>query len=310
MKHLFILLTILGVSFAYAQDKKSTEKLLDKIVAVINTRVISLSEIDRMKQTLEARREISPVIYTEQKYSPKELLNIAIRSFIIRDKIAAQGYVINDDAVESRIKMTEERLGLKRADLLQFLKTKGLTYEEYFEIIRETMEFNIFAQRIIAPLISVTEQEIKNEYYRRNSTNNALSFKYKLVDFYIPEEKVGQKGQDKFLQVLKDYQLTGKLPEAYRELETNNLDNLRADSLPKELASVLKVTAEGSFSKPVELNNYLHVFYVQKKDLVESEDFMKFKDQIQNEIFMNKGKAVTTNWFDREYSNYYIKNLL
>ncbi|MFP5386620.1 MAG: peptidylprolyl isomerase [Bacteriovoracia bacterium] len=310
MKHLFILLTILGVSFAYAQDKKSTEKLLDKIVAVINTRVISLSEIDRMKQTLEARREISPVIYTEQKYSPKELLNIAIRSFIIRDKIAAQGYVINDDAVESRVKMTEERLGLKRADLLQFLKTKGLTYEEYFEIIRETMEFNIFAQRIIAPLISVTEQEIKNEYYRRNSTNNALSFKYKLVDFYIPEEKVGQKGQDKFLQVLKDYQLTGKLPEAYRELETNNLDNLRADSLPKELASVLKVTAEGSFSKPVELNNYLHVFYVQKKDLVESEDFMKFKDQIQNEIFMNKGKAVTTNWFDREYSNYYIKNLL
>ena len=310
MKQLLILLTILSVSITHAQDKKSSEKLLDKIVAVINTRVISLSEIERMKETLEARKEISPVIYTEGKYSQKELLNIAIRSFIIRDKIAAQGYVINDDAVESRIKMTEERLGLKRADLLQFLKTKGLTYEEYFEVIRETMEFNIFAQRIIAPLISVTEQEIKNEYYRRNSTNNALSFKYKLVDFYIPESKVSQNGQNQFLQVLKDYQLTGKLPEEYRELETNNLDDLRADSLPKELASALKVTAEGSFSKPVELNNYLHVFYVQKKDLVESEDFMKFKDQIQNEIFMSKGKAVTTNWFDREYSNYYIKNLL
>lgn len=298
------------MGLSHAQVKKTSEKLLDKIVAVVNTKVISLSEIERMRDTLPARKEVSPVIYTEKKYTPKELLDVMIRSFIIRDKINAQGYVINDDAVESRIKMTEERLGLKRADLLQFLKGKGLTYEEYFEIIRETMEFNIFAQRIIAPLISVTEQEIKNEYYRRNSTNSALSFRYNLVDFYIPEEKLIDKSENKFLAVLKDYQLTGKLPEEYRALESNNLDNLSEDALPKKLSSVLKKTAEGSFSSPVSLNNHLHIFYVQKKDLVESQDFLRYKDQIQNEIFMTKGKSVTNNWFDREYSNYYIKNLL
>jgi peptidyl-prolyl cis-trans isomerase SurA len=298
------------MGFAHAQDKKSSEKLLDKIVAVVNTRVVSLSEINRMASTLEARREVSPIVYTEKKYDKKGLLDILIKSTIIRDKINAQGYVINDDAVESRIKMTEERLGLRRADLLEFLKGKGLTYEEYFEIIRETMEFNIFAQRIIAPLISVTEQEIKNEYYRRNSTNNALAFKYNLTDFYIPEDKLIDKSENKFLAVLKDYQLTGKLPEEYRDLETNNLDNLNEDGLSKDLKVVLKNTAEGSFSKPVSLSNHLHVFYVQKKDLVESQDFLKKKDIIQNDIFMSKGKSVTNNWFDREYANYYIKNLL
>lgn len=298
------------MTLAHAQDKKSSEKLLDKIVAVVNTRVISLSEIQRIEATLPARQEISPMIYSEKKYNQQELLNIIIRSFIIRDKINAQGYVINDDAVESRIKMTEERLGLRRADLLAFLKGKGLTYEEYFEVIRETMEYNIFAQRIIAPLISVTEQEIKNEYYRRNSTNNALSFKYNLVDFYIAQDKLVDKNENRFLAVLKDYQLTGKLPEEYRDLETSQLDNLNEDGLAKELAAILKTTSEGSFSKSIMLNNYLHVFYVQKKDLVESQDFLKKKDEIQNDIFMSKGKSVSKNWFDREYSNYYIKNLL
>ncbi len=298
------------MSFAHAQVKNSAPVLLDKIVAVVNTRVISLSEIQRIEATLEARREVSPLIYSAKTYNQKALIDTVIRSFIIRDKINAQGYVINDDAVESRIKMTEERIGLRRADLLEFLKTKGLTYEEYFEVIRETMEYNIFAQRIIAPLISVTEQEIKNEYYRRNTTNNALSFKYNLVDFYISEEKLIDKNEERFLAVLKDYQLTGKLPEEYRSLETNQLDNLNEDGLAKELAKILKTTAEGSFSKSISLNKYLHVFYVQKKDLVESQDFLKHKDQIQNEIFMSKGKSVSDNWFDREYSNYYIKTLI
>lgn len=309
MNFLILLLT-LSIGSAFAQEKKSTETLLDKIVAVVNTRVISLSEIQRMEKTLEARKEVSPMIYSAKKIDQKALVDIVIKSFIIRDKINSQGYVINDDAVESRIKMTEERLGLRRADLLNFLKGKGLTYEEYFELIRETMEYNIFAQRIIAPLISVTEQEIKNEYYRRNSTNNALAFKYNLVDFYIPEDQLIDKSQDRFLSVLKDYQLTGKLPEEYRALESNNLENLNEDGLSKELAQVLKTTAEGSFSKAISLNKHLHIFYVQKKDLVESQDFLRFKDQIQNDIFMTKGQSVSSNWFDREFSNYYIKKML
>lgn len=302
---ILILLSFLGLSTAWAQDK-----LLDKIVAVVNTKVISLSEINRLGATLPARREVSPIIYNEDKYSDKALLDLMIRSFIIRDKITAQGYVINDDAVESRIKMTEDRLGLKRADLLVFLKTKGITYEEYFEVIRETMEYNIFASKIIAPLISVTEQEIKNEYYRRNSANNALAFKYNLVDFYIPESALVDKDEKKFLAVLKDYQLTGKLPSDYSALESNNLENLNEDGLSKDLAKVLKTTSEGSFSNAISLSGHLHVFYVQKKDLVESQDFTRRKEQIQNEIFTVKGKSVSNNWFDREYSNYYIKNLL
>ena len=300
----------MGISSALTSGAHAQEKLLDKIVAVVNTRIVSLSEINRMEDTLPARKEISPVVYSENKYKTKDLLDIIIKSFIIRDKINAQGYVINDDAVESRIKMTEERLGLRRADLLNFLKTKNLSYEEYFEIIRETMEYNVFASRIIAPLISVTEQEIKNEYYRRNSANNALSFKYKLVDFYVSESDLVDKNEKRFVEVLKDYQLTGKLPEEYKELETNNLENLNEDSISKDLKKILKTTSEGSFSRASSIGGYLHVFYVQKKDLVESQDFLKFKEQIQNDIFMNKGKSVTANWFDREFSNYYIKNLL
>lgn len=289
----------------HAQDK-----LLDKIVAVINTRVVSLSELDRMMETLPARRELSPLVFTEKTYDQKKLLTTVMQSYIVRDKINAIGYVITDDQVESRIRMTEERVGFKRSDLLSYLKSKGVTFEEYFEIIRETMEYNVFASRIIGPLISVTEQEVKNEFYKRNSSNKALSFKYNLVDFYLPESTLVDANDEVLVSVLKDYQLTGRLPEAYKNMETNKLEQISEEGLNSNMATALKTANEGSFSNPIRINGTVHVFYVEKKDLVESQQYLQFKDQLEQEIMMEKGKAVSKNWFDREYNNYYIKNYL
>lgn len=286
------------------------EKLLDKIVAVINTRVVSLSELDRMEETLHARRELSPLVFTEAKYDKKQLLQTVIQSYIVRDKIGAQGYVITDDQVEGRIKMTEERVGFKRSDLLTYLKSKGVTFEEYFEIIRETMEYNVFASRIIGPLISVTEQEVKNEFYKRNTSNKALSFKYNLIDFSIPQSELVDSSDDALINILKDYQLTGRLPEAYKNMETNKIDQISEEGLNTEMSSSLKSANEGSFAKPIRLNGVVHVFYVEKKDLVESQQYLQFKDRLEQEIMMEKGKSVSKNWFDREYNNYYIKNYL
>ncbi len=289
----------------HAQDK-----LLDKIVAVINTRVVSLSELERMEVTLPARRELSPLVFTEATYDKKKLLNTVIQTYIVRDKIGAQGYVVTDDQVEGRIKMTEERVGFKRSDLLNYLKSKDVTFEEYFEIIRETMEYNIFASRIIGPLISVTEQEVKNEFYKRNTSNKALSFKYNLVDFYMPETALIDKSDVALISVLKDYQLTGRLPEAYKDIETSKLENISEEGINPAMANSLKTANEGSFATPVNINGMVHVFYVEKKDLVESQQYLEFKDRLEQEIMMEKGKSVSKHWFDREFNNYYIKNYL
>jgi len=303
MKKIFLLLLL-------SMNVHAQEKLLDKIVAVINTRVVSLSELDRMEETLGARRELSPLVFTEAKYDKKGLLQTVIQSYIVRDKIGAQGYVITDDQVEGRIKMTEERVGFKRADLLNYLKSKGVTFEEYFEIIRETMEYNVFASRIIGPLISVTEQEIKNEFYKRNTSNKALSFKYNLIDFTIPENELTKSTDEALVNILKDFQLTGRIPEAYKDMETNKLENISEEGLNQAMSDSLKTANEGSFAKPVRINGLIHVLYVEKKDLVESQQYLQFKDRLEQEIMMEKGKAVSKNWFDREYNNYYIKTYL
>jgi peptidyl-prolyl cis-trans isomerase SurA len=300
-----ILTLLLSVGSSHAQDK-----LLDKIVAVVNGRVYSLSELKRVDATLGARREISPFLYAAKAYQQTELLDLMIKTQVIRDKIGSQGYVVGDDAVESRISMTEQKLGLNRDSLLEFLKGKGVTYEEYFEIIREAMEYNLFTTRIIGPLVTVTEQELKNEFYKRHSNDKALSFTYELVDFSVPESEAKGKTPDTFVSALKDYQVTGRLGYGYQDLDASPLENIKEDALASSIQTALSKTPEGNFAPPIVLGGRLHSFYVKKKDLVESAAYLRSKERLEEELFTEKSHSLTANWFDREYTNYYIKKSL
>lgn len=289
----------------------SYSKLLDKVVGGINENIYTLSELRRIKNTISIRKEISPFIYTKDSYQESEILTLLQRNFVIKDKLSELGFVISDDAVESRINETERSLGLNRTELLQFLSTKNITFNEYFELIRQAMQYSVFQRRIIAPLITITDQELKNYYYKNNSNNKVLRFKYKVVDFSLPSSSIITSEDEYNLpNVLQKYQKTGVIPEMYKDIDTMDLGNISDEDIPKELSNLLKQTDEKSFSKPYKKDGTTHSFYVVEKDLVESTEFIKQKNMIYNQIFMERSESVSNNWFNREILNYYIVNNL
>lgn len=285
-------------------------KLVDKIAGVINDQLFTLSEVEQIKKTLKARQEISPLLYPKDLNENNEILNSLYHSFIIKDKLNTLGYVVTDDAVESRINETERRLNLNRSELLKFLKSKSISFEEYFEVIRQTMEYNILNSRVIAPLISISDQELKTYYLKHSPKNKALEFNYEVVDFFISENRVLKNDKSNLVGVLSEYQRTGTLPEAYKDFETLDLGLITDGDLPNEFSKVLKVTDEGHFSTPILKDKKLHVFYLKKKDLKESNDYLAKKELIYNELFTERAVEFTKKWFEREYTNYYIQSHL
>jgi peptidyl-prolyl cis-trans isomerase SurA len=285
-------------------------KLLDRIAGVINDRVVTLSEVQQIRRTLKARREISPLVYDKSKFSNKEILDKVFFSYIIRDRLSQVGYVVSDDSVEGRIRMTEKRLGISRSELMKYLRSEKVGFEEYFEVIRETMELNIFNGQIIAPLVSITEQEVKNTFYKKNSNNKALDFKYTLVDFSLPMSAIDKGGLKDLPRIMKNYRLTGNIPEAYKEIESNVIPDISEDSLSPQIKSTLKPVGEGEFSKALVIGDVVHIFFVKVKNLQESDIFAKQKERIKNQIYFDMSKKISKSWFEKEKPNYFIKYLL
>ena len=282
-------------------------KLLDKIVAVSGNEIITFSEIKRIQSNLAARRQISPFIYTQNIKTFEDLVKIQVESNLIKQTLSEKGIIVNDDQVESQIRSTEQRLGLGRQELLNFLSSNNLSFEEYFELIRQTIEFNVFNQRVILPLVSVTEQEIKNTFYKQNSKNKTLSFRYTLVDFTISENDLPPTNFKDFKETLKQFQITGNIPERYSSMATNVLGDISEDGLNENLKKILNETSEGEFSDPVKLGSDYHVFYVKKKDLVESEIYLENKDRVKSQIIQKRAEEVRNSWFKRESDDQYVR---
>lgn len=300
-----ILSLIFLISFIFPSYSKA--RLLDKIMAVVNDKTITLSQVRRVRKNIKARKNISPQIYKQDNYSDRQIVDIFINRNIIRDKLTDLGYVINDDQVESQIKQTEKRLGLTRDSLMDFLKSNNTTFDEYFETIRETIEYNIFISRVINPLISITDQEVKNTFYKKNMNNKTFSFKYELVDFSLQQNAFKGPMLKNFKEVLEKFQLNGILPHNFSKVSTNSLGKLTEEGLNENLRKLLKLTDEGNFSEPLKMGNAYHIFYVKKKDLVESEKFNESKNRIRGLLFNKASQGMKTLWFERESNKHYIK---
>ncbi len=298
-----LLLPLIFTSFFIVD---SYAKILDKIYVVIDDQIVTLSQVKRIQANLSSRKNVSPQIYAIEN-SEANVIESIIRNKIMRDKLSEMGYVISDDQVEGQIKNTEDKLNLSRAQLLEFLNTNNLTFSEYFGVIKSTMEYNLFQARVVVPLVSVTEQQIKNTFYKKNSSNKTLSFKYNLVDFYIPKDLIAASKVDRLDEVLKNFQSTGILPDEYSKIENSNLGDVSEEGFTENVSTLLKNTDEGAFSKAILISNVYHVFYVKKKDLSESDIFLKAKEEIRRELFDKESINVMNVWFERQKNKHYIK---
>lgn len=282
-------------------------KLLDKIVAVFNDKTISLSQVERTHDNMVARVNISPQIYQEDTYTNKEIIDKMIERLLIRERLSEMGYIVTDEQVESQIRATENRLGLSRNDLLQFLEANQTTFDEYFEIIRETIEFNIFNSRIIEPLINITEQEIKNAYYNQYADSRTVSFNYHLIGFSMSKEQMTNSMVDEFPEVLRVMQERGTLPDKFRSVSSSDLGRITEDGMSDAIREAVSKADEGEFSRPVLIGADYHVFYIRERDLIESTHFRRARQNIHEQLYLQAFGNISALWYRRQANRHFIK---
>lgn len=282
-------------------------KLLDKIEVVFNDKVITNSQIERVKSTMNARKEISPMVYSFKELTNKNVAKTIVRTLTIREKLTELGFIVTDDQVEGQIKSTEKRLGLNRSALLQFLKSRNVSFDEYFEIIREAIEYNIFSTRIIEPLITVSDQQLKSEFLKNFKGSSSLATSYDLIDYRISKSAFKKIGAKEVQKLINQWKSSGIKPGKIKAVSSHELNEVSDDGLDSKIAKALRKTPQGKLSSAVELGGEIHFFFVTQKKTAESENYMKYKDLLRSKLAMESADSIKDSWLESESLKHYIR---
>lgn len=300
---------ILIIFFSHFTNVFGRAQLLDKVVGVINQKSFSLSEVRRIKDTFEGRKMIAPMIYEVVDKSSRGIIKHLFHIYIIRNELEKIGYKVTDERVENQIKNTLARLKMTKQQLMTQLSQNGLNYQEYEEIIRESMEFSLFNQKIISPLVIVSEQEVKSFHWKNiGKRKSTASVEYKLKD-YMVEKEVSfseamriKKEIQKYIKKNKEYKKEGVDPIDFGSVKSENLD--------KKISAALIKLKKGELSKPILIQGYYHIFHIINRKESESDQYQDSKVRIANYLYQEKSRNVMDSYFEQKTEDdYYTKYL-
>ena len=314
MKNLLFFVLVLNLlSSASAQlDNKTIAPgvLLDKIALVINDQSYTLSDFITVQKNYSARSEVAPIVYLPNKNNPTDLVQTFIQIHIVRQKLKDIGYSISDDIIDERIKYIEKAQGLSRNELNNFLKSKSLDFNSYFQLIKESIELTQYLQKIIYPTIDISDLEIKNFFLKNFPSYNQKSIKYDLVAITIPPSVEEAFSLKDIISHVRAYRDGVALPDKLKNIESFRMDKIDDTGLTPAISSILKKTEIGEFTEVIKVQKKSTTFFVENKEFSESSIFETEKEKIRMQLAFEKAQLVLDDWINSEVKNYYIsKNI-
>ena len=142
----------------------------DRIVAVVNDEVITLSELNNAFEPFRAKLEAA-YTGTEREKALTEtkltLLNQMVDNLLMEQQSRKAGIVVKDEEVTATINDLLARRNISQEDFRQAVAREGTTLEAYKKGVRGQLMRIRLVQREIKSKVAASSEEI-GEYYRKN----------------------------------------------------------------------------------------------------------------------------------------------
>ncbi|MFA6413197.1 MAG: peptidylprolyl isomerase [Syntrophales bacterium] len=145
-------------------------EVVDRIVAIVNDDVITLSELNNTFEPYMKRIDAQLAGKDKEKVVAEgrtTILNRMIDNKLIEQEAKKSGIIIKDDEVMGVIRDMLKSRKMQMPDLLQALSKDGMTFDAYKQDLKEQLQRQQLVRREIRAKIVVTDDEI-GEYYRQH----------------------------------------------------------------------------------------------------------------------------------------------
>ncbi len=152
------------------QPTRSSAVIVDRIVAVVNGKVITLSELEKRAQPILAKY-LSPDMSQEERETLKQkiyaqILPQMIDDYLVEEEIKRLGIKVTDQEVEDAIDNICRNNGITRQEFEERLRQDGLSLDEYKKQIATQIERLQLVNAEVKSKIVITDEMVR-DYIRK-----------------------------------------------------------------------------------------------------------------------------------------------
>ena len=139
-------------------------EVVDRIVAVVNNDIITLSELQNMSKSIEAQSGVKPTGQDEKKIQ-REMLEALIDRKLAKAEAQRRGIVLADKEVDEAMARFKQRNNIPDdATFIKGLSQAGLSLKEFRQQIADQMIQERLLVVVVGAKVSISDAEVRRLY--------------------------------------------------------------------------------------------------------------------------------------------------
>ena len=280
--------------------------VVEKVVAVVNSRIITLSEL---------QQEIKDVVTNpEAEINAREVLDAMIDRILLDQQAAARKISVSDEEVKAIVKSQQEAMNLDEEAIAEELRKQNMTEERF----HRQWKYQILSRRLLDHVtqgsIAVTDEEIE-EYHRKHygEEDSGYGNQTKIAHILIDRETENALSKaEEIMELAKSGKPFAELARKYSMDEPSAQNGgvlgyfVKGDLVP-EIENAVEQTEVNGIAGPVLSLRGYHIVKVLERIEAGEASVSRYKDRIKHQLYMEKVERFIASWLEDVKKNSYIE---
>jgi parvulin-like peptidyl-prolyl isomerase len=226
------LLFIIGLFLLWGRSSLS-EPVVDRVVAVVNEEIITLSEVERWGRPLQGEIQIEDRLERRERVQEvfRKVLERLIEEKLIDQEVKKSRFKVSSKEVEGAIEGIKRKNRVNQEQFERLLAAEGLTFEAFKKDVEKKLLRTKWANWAVKVEHKVEEKELR-DFYQRNHDRYRINESYRPshILFVVPKEATSdqirqvRKRCQEVLERIKKGEDFGELARRYSEDASSGKD--------------------------------------------------------------------------------------
>lgn len=298
----------------------SSAHVVDKIVAIVNDQLITLTDVEKFKKRLSSGGLVDDALLklvdTQTLLKDKNtLLNHMIDEKLIDSEVKRKNLEVTIERVEQEIRNIAKNNNITRDQLQAALRAKGVTVSEYQDFIKTSLERQTLIEHEVTSKIRISDEDVSSYYLSKKGVSGTQIFEYSLSHILFSPKKGGEEAALKRAQAVAEKLRTGqsfdKLAEQYSEdpnfTKGGALGTFKAGEMLKDIDEAVRKLSPGDTSGIVKTPQGYHIIKVNKRVLISDPRLDEEREEIRKTLYSDAFKRQFKLWLTQLRDDAFIK---